>query len=117
MVKIYGIPNCDSVKKAMSWLQKNKIPFVFHDFKKEEISRSKINEWLAVHPLEMVFNKRSTAWKALSPEEQDRSATKAGAIQLMIQYNNLIKRPVAEISGTILIGFSDTSYKKAFQLS
>ena len=112
MITLYGIPDCDTVKKATIWLKKNKTAFTFHDYKKEGISKKKLEEWCRLQPIALLFNKRSTAWKELTAAEQERSTTKTGAITLMQQYNNLIKRPVLEISGTILIGFNETDYKK-----
>ena len=114
MITLYGIPNCDTTKKAMSWLKANKIPFTFHDYKQQGISKEKLKEWLKKQPLDTVFNKRSTAWKELSEKEQQQAGTEEGSIKLMLQHNNLIKRPAAEISGTILFGFSEPTYKQAF---
>ena len=114
---VYGIPNCDTVKKSLAWLKKNNIPFEFHDYKKEGVSKEKLQEWCALQPLDIILNKRSTAWKELLPALQEKAATQAGAIQLMQEYNNLVKRPVIEISGTILIGFNEASYKNDFKIS
>ena len=115
-VKVYGIPNCDTVKKVLVWLKKNNIPFEFHDYKKEGISREKLQQWCALQPLDIILNKKSTAWKELSAAQQEKAATQAGAIKLMQEYNNLVKRPVIEISGTILIGFNEASYKNHFKI-
>ena len=112
MVKLYGISNCDTVKKTMVWLREHKIKFEFHDYKKEGISKKKLEEWLVLQPLEVVFNKRSAAWKQLTAAEQEKANTEAGAVSLMLEHNNLIKRPVVEISGTILVGFQEADYKK-----
>ncbi len=98
----------------MVWLKKNNITFDFHNYKQEGISKKKLEEWLKLQPLEVIFNKRSTAWKELTPAQQEKIGTKAGAIALMQEYNNLIKRPVVEISGTILVGFNETAYKTQF---
>jgi len=114
--KVYGIPNCDTVKKALVWLKKHHIPVEFHDYKKEGISKEKLQEWCALQPLDLILNKKSTAWKELSPTQQEKAATPAGALKLMQEYNNLVKRPVIEIPGTILIGFNEASYKSAFKL-
>lgn len=114
MINIYGIPNCDTVKKATAWLNENEISFQFHDFKKEGVQIAKLKEWLAKLPSEKLLNKKSTAWRALTPAEQLLSTDAKGAIQLMATYTNLIKRPVVEISGTILTGFSEAAYIKAF---
>lgn len=114
--KVYGIPNCDTVKKVLAWLKKNNIAFEFHDYKKEGISKEKLQQWCALQPLDILLNKRSTAWKELLPAQHEKAATQAGAIKLMQEYHNLVKRPVIEISGTILIGFNEASYKKYFKI-
>ncbi len=115
-IKIYGIPNCDSVKKTLSWLKKNNVVFDFHDFNKKGLSKEKINQWLNMQPLKKVLNKKSTAWRILSAEEQRTSETETGAVNLIQQHTNLIKRPVAEISGTILIGFEEQEYRMALNI-
>lgn len=116
MTTLYGISNCDSVKKAVAWLKRHKIEFRFHDYKTSGITGKKLSEWLASPSSEIVLNKKSTAWRELSATQQQQAATKDGAIMLMKEYNNLIKRPVLEITGTVLIGFSEDKYKKAFKL-
>lgn len=117
MVTLYGIPNCDTVKKAMTWLKENSVTFQFHDFKKEGIRKEKIKEWIAEIPVDKLLNKKSTVWRALSEADQNLAESNAGALQLMAAHTNLIKRPVAEISGTILSGFSEDAYIKAFKNS
>lgn len=115
LIKIYGIPNCDTVKKALVLLRNMNIPFEFTDIKKSGISKEKLTEWLRFQPLERLLNKKSTAWKMLSPEMQADATTRTGAVRLMQEYPNLIKRPVAEISGTILIGFIEADYRRALK--
>ena len=115
MVHVYGIPNCDTVKKSLSWLSDNEIEFEFHDFKKEAITTEKIKEWLMASSLEKVLNKKSIAFRNLSAEDQQKTALKSDAIKLMQANTNLIKRPVVEIAGTVLHGFNIEEYKKAFE--
>ncbi len=114
MVQVYGIPNCDTVKKALSWLKENDVAFTFHDFKKEAIAVSKIKSWVMASSLEKVLNKKSTAYRNLSAEEQQNTAVAKEAINLLQANTNLIKRPVVEIAGTVLHGFNIEEYKKAF---
>ena len=114
MVKVYGIPNCDSVKKALSWLKENKIAFEFHDFKKEAVSSAKIKEWVNASSLEKVLNKKSIGFRNLSADNQQKITHKSNAIQLMQANTNLIKRPVVEIAGTVLHGFNETIFINAF---
>lgn len=115
MLTVYGIPNCDTVKKALDWLAENNIEYTFHNFKKEGITETKLQLWWSLSTPETLMNKKSTAWKGFTPAEQKTAATKTGAIKLMMANTNFIKRPVIEIAGTILNGFTAEAYKKAFE--
>jgi arsenate reductase (glutaredoxin) len=112
MVKIYGIPNCGSVKKAFSWLSENGVKFEFHDFKNEAPTVAKITEWLEVQPIEVLLNKKSTAWKGLTLVAQKKTSNQAEAIKIMQATSNLIKRPVIELGDKVLVGFDEAVYKK-----
>lgn len=114
MVHVYGIPNCSSVKNALTWLKENNVAFEFHDFKKEGITAVKLREWLKTSLLETILNKKSIAYKNLPAFEQQKTAQKNEAIKLMQTYTNLIKRPVVEIDGTFLHGFNKEEFKIAF---
>lgn len=112
MIKIYGISNCGSVKKAFSWLSVNGIKFEFHDFNIVPITIEKITAWLEVQPMEILLNKKSTAWKGLTLVAQKKTTNKVDAIKIMQATSNLIKRPVIEFEDKVLIGFDETVYKK-----
>jgi arsenate reductase (glutaredoxin) len=112
MVKIYGIANCGSVKKAFSWLSANGIKFQFHDFKNEAPTVAKITSWLDVQPMEILLNKKSTAWKGLTLVAQKKTAKKDDAIKIMQATPNLIKRPVIEFENKVLVGFDEAVYQK-----
>ncbi len=114
MVQVYGIPNCDTVKKALTWLKEKAVGFEFHDFKKEGITALKLKEWLKTVPLDQVLNKKSIAYKNLTEDEKQHINIKTEAIKLMQTNTNLIKRPVVETAGTILNGFSEAAYILAF---
>ena len=116
MVHIYGIPNCDTVKKAVVWLKENNVAYTFHDFKKEGITTAKLKEWLKTVSLDEVLNKKSIAYRNLLPNEKLLTTTKTAAINLMHTNTNLIKRPVLEIAGTILCGFNNELYKNTFDI-
>ncbi len=109
-VIIYGIPNCDITKMALTWLRKNKIEFQFHDYKKSGIAAAKLNEWSKKVSWETILNKRGTTWKKISPEIQQTITSQQAAVKLMQQHTSLIKRPVIEINGKILIGFDENVY-------
>ncbi len=107
---IYGIPNCDIMKKAMKWLTANHIQFSFHDYKKEGISQAKLEEWCNKAGWENVLNKRSTTWRELSATEQEKITGQPAAIKLMMNNTSIIKRPLLENGKQILIGFSEKEY-------
>ncbi len=112
MVKIYGIANCGSVKKAFSWLSENGIKFQFYDFKNEAPTTVKITSWLDVQPMEILLNKKSTAWKGLTLVAQKKTSKKEDAIKIMQATPNLIKRPVIEFNDKVLVGYDETVYKE-----
>lgn len=114
MVQLYGIPNCDTVKKATVWLKENKIEYEFHDFKKENVSKETLKHWLSIVRLEILMNKKSTAWKNFTTAQQLKANNKAGVLELMLLNTNFIKRPVLEFAGTILCGFNEETYKNTF---
>jgi arsenate reductase (glutaredoxin) len=111
MVNIYGIPNCDSTKKAFAWLSQNKVKFEFHDYKKEGITKEKITTWLQTQPLEILLNKKGTTWKGLTGVAQKKASNEQEAIKLMVENTSLIKRPVIEFEENILVGFDTALYK------
>ena len=113
MLKLYGIHNCDQVKKSQKWLRDRNIEFEFHNFKDRGISKSQLENWCKTDSWELLLNKRSRTWKELS--EKDKSnLTQAKAISLMQKYPTLIKRPVVQKNRTIEIGFDSKRYAKKF---
>lgn len=114
MLTLYGIPNCDTVKKARAWLNAENIAYNFHDFKKEGIDASILKRWIACHGVDTLVNKRGTTWKKLTPTQQATITNEEHAITLMIAYPSLIKRPVLERNTQIHIGFNQTSYQQIF---
>lgn len=110
-VIIYGIPNCDTTKKAISWLQKNNIDFSFHDYKLQGISKEKLEDWCKKLGWEIIFNKRSTTWRELPEAEQLKVTGQPAAIKLMLANNSIIKRPVIEHNSKLIVGFKEADYK------
>ena len=114
MLKLYGIPNCDTVKKSQKWLDKHRIKYEFHDYKKQGITKKQLYEWCKLVEWETLLNKRSRTWKELT--ETDRSnVTQTKAITLMQQYPTLIKRPVTQQGKTITVGFDEKTFKAKFK--
>ncbi len=117
MYIVYGIPNCNSVKKARTWLDEHKINYQFHDYKKMGITKSRLTEWCKQVGWENLVNKKGTTWRGLDETLQQSITTQAAAIQLMMDNNSVIKRPVIEKEGQIMaIRFAEEEYAKAFQL-
>lgn len=117
MIKIYGIPNCNTVKKARQWLTDHHIHAEFIDFKKTPPTSTQLTAWLKVVPSKVLVNRKSTTWRKLSTEQQQSCDQAAGAIAVLQAHSTLIKRPVLEYQGYIYVGFSDTDYATIFQKS
>jgi len=106
-VTIYGIPNCDSIKKTIDWCNKHKIAFEFHNYKKDAIEEAKLKLWCEQVGWEMLLNKKGTTWKKVAAEFADKKLTEKMAINLMLEYNSMIKRPVIETGKQIIVGFDE----------
>ena len=112
-VRCYGIKNCDTMKKAMTWLTENGIAFEFVDYKKAGVAEANLPDWMARAGWETLLNRRGLMWKKLTDEE--RSAVDAKKAQkLMAQYPALIKRPVLDTGDALLVGFSPEAYAEHF---
>ncbi len=111
---VYGIPNCDTTKKTLSWLKKNKISFSFHDYKLEGISKEKLEQWCSLKGWETIFNKRSTTWRSLTEAEQKKVTNQSAAIKLMMEQNNIIKRPIIEYNTKLMIGFTEKDLRAIY---
>ncbi|MEL6540833.1 MAG: ArsC family reductase [Pseudomonadota bacterium] len=113
----YGIPNCDTVKKARKWLDANGLEYAFHDYKKEGADAGKVEGWIAAKGVDVVLNKRGTTYRKLSDEEKAQGNDSHGAVTLLVQNPSMIKRPVVEhdngSEGGILIGFKEDEWSAA----
>jgi len=112
MTIIYGIPNCASVQKARQWLAATGIDYQFHDFKKQGVSALLLEQWIAACDLSRVLNRKGTTWRKLTDQQRAEAESQAGAIALMQHYPSLIKRPVLEHNGQILLGFDASHYQE-----
>ncbi|MEY5027689.1 MAG: hypothetical protein RLZ63_4 [Pseudomonadota bacterium] len=103
---VYGIPNCDSVKKARAWLTEHGLDYVFHDFKKQGVPEAQLDAWLASCGWETVLNRKGTTWRKLDAASQGSVTNAATAKALMLAQASVIKRPIiAWPSGKITVGF------------
>ena len=109
-VTLYGIKNCDTVKKARKWLDANSVPYTFHDFRVDGINKTLVNNFLKAVDVDTLVNKRGTTWRKLSDEEKEIK-TKAQAVELMIENPAIIKRPVLDVNKKITVGFNVENYK------
>ena len=111
-MKVYGIKNCDTVKKALKWLDEHNINYEFHDFKKSGISPEKLDEWSETLGWEALVNKRGTTWRKLDPDMQNKVQTKSDAFALMQEKTSVIKRPVIEGDQKLVLGFDEIAYQQ-----
>jgi arsenate reductase (glutaredoxin) len=110
MHTIFGIPNCDTVKKTLDWFKENQVPYIFHDYKKEGIALSKLESWLAQQPVEVLVNRAGTTFKALNDAQKASIQDPEKATQLMQEFTSIIKRPIIEKDGAIIkVGWKPAS--------
>jgi len=111
---LYGIPNCDTVKKARTWLAENGHDFTFHDFKKQGLSRELVQGWLKDVGWETLVNRKGTTWRNLPDERKAQILDADSAIDLMLENPSVIKRPVLQGVGPVSVGFSGDAYAEKF---
>ncbi len=109
MVKLYGIKNCDTVRKACKWLDANGVEYHFHDMRKDGLTASKIKSWASQVDWERLLNRRGLTWRKLSDDDKT-DINKPRAIKLMVAEPTLIKRPVIENGDTVMVGFDEKKY-------
>ena len=113
MYTLYAIPNCDTVKKARTWLAEHQITYEFHDYKKQGVDRQTIERWLTQKPWDELVNRSGTTWKKLP--DADKPTDTEGAIALMLEKPSVIRRPLIEADGQIsALGFKPDEYEKTF---
>jgi arsenate reductase len=110
---IYGIKNCDTMKKAMTWLDEKQIPYSFHDYKKEGVSETLIKRAIKEHGWESVINRRGTTWRKL-PDNVKETMAADSALKIALENASIIKRPLLEHKGSIYLGFDAQSYRDIF---
>jgi len=113
-MKMYGIPNCNSIKKARDWLTANHIDYHFHNYKKDGIDTKTLESWCVQVGWETLLNQRGTTWRKLSADDK-ADVNESKAIQLMCLYPSMIKRPVLENGNKIIVGFNEDIYKEELQ--
>jgi len=112
-IDMYGIANCDTIKKARRWLKEHEISYTFHDYKKEPINIENLQTWCEQVGWEVLLNKRGTTWRKLSDVDKSH-LNQDKAIHLLLVHTSMIKRPVLLVGEKVLLGFSETSYEDSF---
>lgn len=110
---IYGIKNCDTMQKAMKWMDANGISYRFHDYRVEGLTAEQLQNWLSEIPLDTLVNSRSTTYKALTADQKEQIAQPATAAAIILQNPSIIKRPILNNKGAYLIGFKEETWKAA----
>ena len=116
MLTIYGIPNCDTVKKTLDWLKTHKINYQFHNYKTEGITSGKLKSWCKQKGWELILNKKSATWRGLDAVEQNKVSNEKAAIVVMTAFTSIIKRPVIENEKgeVVSVGFDSKEYQNIF---
>jgi arsenate reductase (glutaredoxin) len=114
-VKIYGLPNCDATQAALKWLKKKNIETDLHNYKTAGVSKEKLAEWSIQLGWEKLLNKRSTTWRGLSKEEQDKVIDEPSAVKAMLKNTSLIKRPLIESGKDLLLGLDEKKLNNTFK--
>ncbi|MGV3582589.1 MAG: ArsC family reductase [Methylophilus sp.] len=111
-MKLYGIPNCNTVKKARDWLTSHGIDYQFHDFKKQGVTQQLLEGWLKQIPETKLINRAGMTWRNLDESTKNSIQDQTSAIQLMSDKTSVIKRPILEKDGKIIaVGFSESEYQ------
>lgn len=113
MTTLYGIKNCDTVKKARDWLTKSGIDYRFHDFRADGLEKAQVKEWINEIGLETLVNKRSTIWKELA-ESVKANFDEGSAVDVILENPTLIKRPLLTTNKRVLVGFKEAEYLNIF---
>lgn len=112
-MQLFGIPNCNTVKKARDWLESNAVAYEFHDFKKQGVSHALLEGWLNQMPWEKLVNRAGMTWRNLSDAEKAAVTDANSALNLMLEKSSVIKRPVLVKDGKIIsLGFAEATYKE-----
>ena len=114
MIKLYGIPNCDTMKKARAWLAEHGIEYVFHDYKKAGIDEALLRSWIDAIGWETLLNRRGMMWRKV-PQDVKDGIDEASAIALMLATPSIIKRPVLDTGKGLHVGFSADQYAALFE--
>lgn len=111
MITLYGIPNCDTMKKARKWLDEHGVEYRFHNYKKDGVPEQALRQWVEQLGWQTLLNRRGTTWRRLD-ETTRSSIDAASAIDIMLTQPSIIKRPVLADGDSLLVGFDQSAYRK-----
>ncbi len=114
MTSLYGIANCDTIKKARKWLNDHGIEYQFHDYKKLGVPEAELKKWIKDLGWETLLNKRGTTWRKLD-EATKESVDEESSIKIMLDNPSIIKRPVLDVNGQFTLGFKADVYAQIFK--
>ena len=114
MVTVYGIPNCDRVRAARKWLERQAVDYRFHDTRADGLTHVQLEGWIARLGRDALLNRRSTTWRQL-PENQRMDLTDAAAVDLILAHPTLLKRPLLEVDGTLSVSFDEATWAQALE--
>ncbi len=114
-MRLYGIPNCNTVKKARAWLDARHIAYEFHDYKKAGVPEAPLRAWMKRLGWEVLVNRQGTTWRQLTDAEKSAVKDADSAFALMLAKPSVIKRPVVEAGKTLLVGFDEARYQEALK--
>jgi Spx/MgsR family transcriptional regulator len=113
-ITMYGIANCDTIKKARKWLDREGIDFVFHDYRKQGLDADLLQKWIDALGWEVLLNRRGSTWRKL-PDDVKENIERNSAIEVMLENPAIIKRPLLDRNGKFHSGFSDAQYREIFE--
>ena len=113
MTRLYGIPNCDKIKKARQWLDSHGVAYEFHDYKKLGVDEERLRTWVKQAGWKVLLNRRGMMWRKV-PDDVKTAIDEASAIRLMLSTPSIIKRPVLEHEGVLRVGFEEADYEVLF---
>jgi arsenate reductase len=114
MTTLYGLQNCDSCRKARSWLDAHGVEYSFHDFRRMGLPPDRLDHWLDEAGMEILLNRKGSTWRNL-PEKLRKDDSDRNLRRLMLEHSSLVKRPVLEIGAAVVVGFSSAQYEVAFE--
>ena len=114
MVTVYGIPNCDRVRAARRWLERQAVDYRFHDTRADRLTRARLEDWIDQLGMDMLLNRRSTTWRQL-PGNTQSDLTDETAIDLFLAYPALLKRPLLDVDGALNAGFDEAVWARLLE--